>query len=464
MAIVKDNARTKERMTMDSKRRAFLGTLGVRSTCQIVCVLALIGMRAVCDVSAQSNPTYVQFTPQAVKGALYKPDTGPAPHVAVLLVHRTSNFLSHIATTELAKRGFLVLAMNPRSDNNEGVVQFEENALDVKSGVEFLRRQPGITKIVLLGHSGGGPATSFYQAVAEKGPSYCQGPTKLVECGKELAALPRADGLLLVDAHPGVSVNGLRSLNAAVIDDADSKRLNPDLDPFSAKNGFNANGPSRYSDEFKKKYFAAQAARMNRLIDAALAKIRAMKAGTAAYPDDDVFLVVRGEGARLMELDPGVHHATLKPQKLVKNDGTVVTQIVESVRPAPMTPGAAARNGRFDGGTRLLTVRSFLSANAIRAKDAMDEIDWCSSNNSTPCALRSISVPLLITAMGAHYFVRDNEIHYEVAASADKDYIVIEGATHGIRPCTACEKTPGQYSNSVRNFFDYVANWINARF
>jgi hypothetical protein len=141
-----------------------------------------------------------------------------------------------------------------------------------------------------------------------------------------------------------------------------------------------------------------------------------------------------------------------------------VTQIVESVRPAPMTPGAAARNGSFDGGTRLLTVRSFLSANAIRAKDAMDDIDWCSSNNSTPCALRSISVPLLITAMGAHYFVRDNEIHYEVAASADKDFIVLEGATHGIRPCTACEKTPGQYGNSVKNFFDYVAKWINARF
>ena len=48
-------------------------------------------------------------------------------------------------------------------------------------------------------------------------------------------------------------------------------------------------------------------------------------------------------------------------------------------------------------------------------------------------AVKSISVPLLITAMGAHYFVRDNEIHYEVAASRDKDFVVIEGATHGIR-------------------------------
>jgi pimeloyl-ACP methyl ester carboxylesterase len=404
-------------------------------------------------VSAQTNPLYIQFTPGAVKGALYKPDAGQAPHVAVLLIHRTSNFLSHIATTELARRGFLVLAMNPRSDNNEAAVHFEENALDIKSGLEFLRRQPGITRIVLLGHSGGGPATSFYEAVAEKGPSYCQGPGKLVECDNALAGLPHADGLVLVDAHPGVSVNGLRSLNPAVVDERDSRKIDPDLDPFNPANGYDPRQP-RYSDAFKRKYFIGQAARMNRLIDLARAAI--------ASKDDDVFVVVRGEGARLMELDPSIHHRTLEPRKLLRNDGTVVTQVVESVR--PIGRGSEAQNASFSSGTRLLTARSFLSANAIRARDSMDDINWCSSNNSTPCALGAISIPLLVTAMGAHYFIRDNEIHYEMAASADKDFVVVEGATHGIRPCTACERTPGQYSNSVRNFFDYVQRWINARF
>jgi hypothetical protein len=187
-----------------------------------------------------------------------------------------------------------------------------------------------------------------------------------------------------------------------------------------------------------------------------------MKQGSGAYPDDNVFLVVRGEGARLMELDPGIHHSTSKPRKLLRNDGTVVTQIVESVR--PVGRATAAQNASFGNGTRLLTIRSFLSANAIRATDSMDGIDWCSSNNSTPCALRSISVPILITAMGGHYFIRDNEIHYEMVASKDKDFVVIEGATHGITPCTACEKTPGQYSNVTKNWADYVQRWINARF
>lgn len=412
--------------------------------------------------SAQSNPVYVQFTPSAVKGALYRPDAGPMSHVAILLMHRTGNLLSSLANTELSKRGFLVLGMNSRFDNNEAAVEWEDIALDVKSGVEFLRQQPGITKVILYGGSGGGPTMSFYQAVAENGPAYCQGPSKLVECGNGLAGLPRADGIIFRDAHPGISVNALRSLNPAVVNDGDPRQITAELDPFSPKNGFKPNQPSRYSEAFKQAYFKAQAVRMNRLINLARDKAQRMKAGKDAYPDNDVLLVVRGVGARLMELDPSVHHSTVKPQKFLKNDGTVVKQIVESVR--PVARGMREQNATFSGGTRFLTVRSFLSANAIRATDSMDGIDWCSSNNSTPCALRNISVPILIAAMGAHYFIRDNEMHYDMAASADKDFIIIEGATHGVSPCTECETSPGQYSNSVKNFFDYVSAWINARF
>jgi hypothetical protein len=173
-------------------------------------------------------------------------------------------------------------------------------------------------------------------------------------------------------------------------------------------------------------------------------------------------VVTRFEGARLMELDPSIHHGTVKPEKLLKNDGTVVTQIVESVRLAAR--GYDKRNASFEGGARIMTRHSFLSANAIRAKDSLDEIDWCSSNNSTRCAVQKITIPTLVTAMGAHYFIRDSEIHYDVSASRDKEFIVIEGATHGITPCTPCETTPGQYSNSAENFFNYVTKWINARF
>jgi pimeloyl-ACP methyl ester carboxylesterase len=435
---------------------------------QSTTVLVLAMALAAPNCYSQSNPLYIPFSPSAVKGALYRPDTGPAPHVGIVVTHRTANFMGTLACTELSKRGFLVLCMNPRSDNNEAAVHWEDNALDVKSGVEFLRKQPGITKVVLWGHSGGGPTMTFYQAVAENGPSYCRGPQKLIQCGADLASLPRADGLILMDAHPGNSVNALRSLHGGVTNDAEIIQQNqlpqvdPELDPFSLKNGYNRQEGALYSEAFKQRYFTAQAQRMNKLIDIALGKLREIEKGTYRYPDDDAFLIVKSGGARLMQMDISIHRATAQPRKLLKNDGSVVEQIVKSVRRPAME--GAEQSATFDAGVRFLTVRSFLSANAIRAKDSMDDIDWCSSNNSTPCALQAISAPLLITAMGGHSFIRDNEIHYELAKSKDKDFIVIEGATHGSTPCRPCEERPGQYSNSVKNFFDYVKDWTNKRF
>jgi hypothetical protein len=71
---------------------------------------------------------------------------------------------------------------------------------------------------------------------------------------------------------------------------------------------------------------------------------------------------------------------------------------------------------------------------------------------------------MLIAGMGGHYFIRDAEFFYERAKSADKDLIIIEGATHGFGRCVPCEQTPGQYSNATANFFNYVRDWINARF
>jgi hypothetical protein len=67
--------------------------------------------------------------------------------------------------------------------------------------------------------------------------------------------------------------------------------------------------------------------------------------------------------------------------------------------------------------------------------------------------------------MGGHYFIRDGEIFFEMAASADKDYYVIEGATHGGTACTACTaKTGKSYNNATKNLFDLMASWMNARY
>ena len=69
----------------------------------------------------------------------------------------------------------MVLAMNPRSDNNEAAVNFEANALDIKSGVEFLRKQPGITKVVLFGPQRRRPGDEFLPGRRREGVALLPG-------------------------------------------------------------------------------------------------------------------------------------------------------------------------------------------------------------------------------------------------------------------------------------------------
>jgi pimeloyl-ACP methyl ester carboxylesterase len=422
---------------------------------------------------AQSRPEFIAFQ-GVTKAALYRPDSGPAPRVGVLVMHRTSNYLGHRACTELSRRGFLMLCMNTRYENNEPAVDFEKLPLDVKAGVELLRRHPGIAKVVLFAHSGGGPLMSLYQAVAENGTSYCKGRNKITECEEDLAGLPRADGIVFADAHPGNAVNLLRGINPAFVNESHppDQPLNPELDMLDPRNGFNPKGASHYPAEFQARYTKAQSNRLNRLIDAAQAKLARITRGDHRSGDSDLVIIPGGGNpgsgpggsAALFIAQPDIPavNSTARPAKLIQNDGSISTQVVTSVFVA--NPALARSNLQFTTGTKVYTLRSFLSANAVRSKDAYGDVDHCSSNNSTVCAVQSISVPVLFVAMGAHYFIRDNERHYEVARSEDKDFVVVEGATHGFAPCVECERTPGQYSNSVKNTFDYMATWMNERY
>jgi pimeloyl-ACP methyl ester carboxylesterase len=426
-------------------------------------VVGLVASLAVgSGAQAQSHPEYIQFSPTATKGALYKPDNGTSSPVAFLAIHRTSNFMSMIATKELAERGFMVLGMNPRSDNNEAAVNFEDIALDIKQGVEFLKKQPGIKGVILIGHSGGGPSTSYYQAVAETGPSYCNGANKLSKCSDEdVKDLPKADGMVFLDAHPGNTINTLRGLNPAVTDESKPDDLDPTLDPFNPANGFNPKGDSHYSAEFVERYAKAQSVRMNKLIDKAQQMEADLKSGKDPRGDDEPFIAYR-DRARLSDISTDVWCCTERVEKLLKNDGSISNEVIRSVRVS--TPKNAKVDASLNGGALFLTVKSFLSANAIRSKDALHDIDICSSNNSTLCAVQSITVPTLVMSMGGHYFIRDGETIFDLSAASDKDFIVVEGAVHGMTPCKPCsEQTGVSYDNATKNLYDYVAAWANKR-
>ena len=151
-------------------------------------------------------------------------------------------------------------------------------ALDVKRAMEFARAQLGIDTVILLGHSGGSPLMSFYQAVAENGLSFCRGPNKLTQCSDELAGLMPADAMFFPDAHPGNGVQALHGLNPSLSIVDGKIVVESSLDPFSAENGFDPHGASHYSDEFRDRYYAAQSAVMN----AKIAEVEALRAASLA--------------------------------------------------------------------------------------------------------------------------------------------------------------------------------------
>ena len=410
---------------------------------------------------------FIQF-PGGGQGLYWVPDSGPISHIAFLAIHRTGNYLSHVSTQQMPQRGYSVLGMNARFRNNEADVNWELIALDVRNGVRYLRSQPGITRVVLIGHSGGGPTTSYYQAVAENGPAYCQGPNKLSPCSSsQLSGFQpsdRADAIVFMDAHPSNTITTLRAVNGAVRSEDNPKNTAASLDPFDPKNGFNPNGDSVFSPDFVDRYSVAQSRRMNRLIEDAQRIRQDIQNGKHVPTDDDAFIFYRNN-ARLSNFSTSVHGRTFGPARLLKNDGTVLAgQIVRTVRVSD--PGQREADATFDG-VKFLTLTSFLSANAIWSTHSLNEseIDWCSSNNSVPCAVASVAVPILVMAMQGHYFIRDGEYIYQTAASADKEFIIVEGANHGLGPCGPCAALHNaDYSNARTNMFNYIDNWVSVRF
>ncbi len=120
-----------------------------------------------------------------VPGVLYEPVTpGPKAGIGVFVMHSSGDYLQFSACTELSKRGYRVLCANNTSNKSGAETDRDTDRilLDAKLGVAWLRKHPGIRKVVLFGHSGGGVLMSSYQAIAEGGLKACQGPEKILKC------------------------------------------------------------------------------------------------------------------------------------------------------------------------------------------------------------------------------------------------------------------------------------------
>jgi pimeloyl-ACP methyl ester carboxylesterase len=411
----------------------------------------------------------------------------PRDHIGIFVMHPSSSFINSPICTELANRGYRTLcADNPFSFNGNGYKGYEDHSAIIARGINCLKGQnppgqtsspcssiTGITKIIIIGHSMAGPMMAFYQNVAENGAAVCKKPERLIPCDDaNLSNLPAADGVILLDSHLGDGFATMTYTDPAIIREQQPDLRDSRVDMFDPGNGYNTNTNSAtYSDKFRKDFLAAQSRRHNKLIEEALEQLSdIINDRRNVYPDDMPFVVPGSNGARLWQPDIRLLKCTHAPYLLLTNanpTGEGPKQIC-SVR----LPAGNLSALTFDSVTSV-SVRIWLGAHSVRTTkdynqtpDDITGIVYESSNTSTPTNVEGITKPLLIIVMGAHYFMRPDEIILAHATKTnDKQMVAVEGATHGFTPCTACAVAQGlpanAYGDTVKRLFDYVDGWLS---
>jgi hypothetical protein len=269
--------------------------------------------------------TFIRLGP-GEPGVLYEPASpGPKAAIAVFVMHSGGDYLTHSACTELSTRGYRVLCANTSGDKSGtfDTGRLDGSILEAKQGIVFLRSYPGVKKVVLWGHSGGGTLMTAYQSIAESGVKVCQDPGKIHKCPDSLAGLPPADGVILGDSNIGLGTLTLISVDPAVIDNTSGLKLNPALDMYNPANGYKAGGGTVYSDAFRKTFFRAQAERNNAIIKLAEERLAAIRAGKGMFKDDEAFIIPGGYigGNRLHSQDLTLMSSSQKAWPLVHADG-----------------------------------------------------------------------------------------------------------------------------------------------
>jgi hypothetical protein len=433
-------------------------------------VLSVASARSAMAQNQEIKTTFVHLG-QGVPGVFYEPvNPGPKAQIAVFIMHNEGDYLTFSGCTELSKRGYRVLCGNTTTAKaNVGNMNMDRVLLDAKLGVAWLRKNPDVKKIVLWGHSGGGVLMSSYQNIAENGVKICQGPEKIYKCPDTLAGMPAADGMMLVDSNWGTATMMVFSIDPSVTSEDNGMKLNPDLDLFNPKNGFNAKGNSDFSPEFIKAWQTAVGKRNNALIDSALAKLADIQAGKGPYTDDAPFDIPGGNFAgaanRFFAQDVNLMAHTVKAWPLIHADGSITNEIVHTVR---VPEGFVNPTPSYVNGTLKVTVRSFLSTFALRTgpdfgydEDSVKGIDWSSSYSVPPSSVEGIGVPTLVMGMTGHWEYLAAETIYNHSKATDKTLAFVEGAQHGYTTCKKCEKTPGQFGDTLQNVYNYADKWLS---
>lgn len=327
------------------------------------------------------------------EGQLLKP-AGAADTVYVFM-HPTSTLHLLPMPTALAEAGFHVLCAASRYPKNDAALIMEKVVQDLGGWIKWAREEQGYGKVVLVGWSGGGSLSLFYQAEAED-PSITHTPAgDAVDL--TAAGLVPADGVIFIAAHLSRAETLTEWLDPSVLDELDPDRRDPELDIYSPDCPNRPPFDSAFVDRFRE----AQVARNRRITDWCREWLDRL--AERQGPEVERPFVVHRTMCDPRWIDAAIDPNDRRPDWCYLGDPRTV-------------------NAGPVGLARFTTLRSWLS-------------QWSydlSNSRSVVNAPRIRRTPVLQIENSADDAVpaTHNPTIHKLLGTADKEHVVIEGATH----------------------------------
>jgi len=351
-----------------------------------------------------------------LEGQLLRPETEAT--TLFVFMHPTSTLHLMPMPEAIASRGHHVLCAASRYPKNDAALIMEKVLLDLGAWVRWARGTAGYAKVVLVGWSGGGSLSLYYQAEAED-PSVTQTPAgDPVDVAG--AGLRAADAVIFIAAHLSRAETLTEWLDPSVIDESDPDRRDPELDIYARS----APHTPPFGDEFVARFRAAQRARNERITTWALSELERLRA--AGGVEIERPFIVHRTMCDVRWLDPAVDPNDRRPGWTYLGDPRTV-----NVGPV--------------GLARFTTLRSWLSQWSLTRSRALGPAN----------AARITRTPVLQIENSADDAVpaTHNAIVREALGTADKAYHLIKGATHYYK---------GQ-PEQLEECLDVIENWCRER-
>jgi pimeloyl-ACP methyl ester carboxylesterase len=295
----------------------------------------------------------------------------------------------------LADAGLHVLCAGSRYAKNDSALIMEKVVYDLGAYIRHARESLGYRKVVLVGWSGGGSLSLFYEAQAEH-PTITRTPAgdpyDLMQ-----ARLPQADGIIFIAAHLSRAETLTEWLDPSVSDEREPDQRDRALDIY------HPDCPNKppFAPDFVAAFRAAQLARNRRITGWALDALDFLK-----RKDDGEMergFVVHRTMCDVRWIDKTIDPNGRKPNWCYLGDPRIV-------------------NAAPAGLARFSTLRSFLSQWSYDKSNAKGAVN----------AARVRAVPVLQIVNGADDAVpaTHNPAIRAALATRDKELCEIEGATH----------------------------------